>query len=70
VIAAWGMALATTERSGADAPQKDLAKGWAQLQPWLAIKAGTEREQMYVDAVRAMYESYNKTSGADDGANI
>lgn len=65
VIAAWGMALATTERSGADAPQKDLARGWAQLQPWLAIKAGTKREQMYVDAVRAMYESYNKTSGAD-----
>lgn len=65
VIAAWGIALATTERSGADAPHKDLAKGWAQLQPWLAIKAGTEREQMYVDAVRAMYESYDKTPGAD-----
>ena len=65
VIAAWGMALATTERSGADAPQKDLAKGWAQFQPWLAVEAGTEREQMYVDAVRAMYESYDKTSGAE-----
>ena len=45
VIAAWGIALSTTERSGAKAPQKDLAKGWAQLQPWLAIPAGTEREQ-------------------------
>ena len=65
VIAAWGMALSTTERSGADAPQKDLAKGWAQLQPWLAIKPGTEREQMYVDAVRAMYERYDIISGAD-----
>jgi tetratricopeptide (TPR) repeat protein len=65
VIAAWGLALATTERSGADAPEKDLAKGWAQLKPWLVIKAGSEREQMYVDAVRAMYERYDKTSGAD-----
>jgi hypothetical protein len=63
VIAAWGIALSTTERNGANAPQKDLAKGWAQLQPWLAIKAGTEREQMYVDAVRAMYEGYDQTSG-------
>ncbi len=59
------MALATTERSGANAPQKDLAKGWAQLQPWLSIKPGTEREQMYVDAVRAMYERYDTISGAD-----
>jgi tetratricopeptide (TPR) repeat protein len=63
VIAAWGVALSTTERSGADAPKKDLAKGWAQLQPWLAMKAGTEREQMYVNAVRAMYEGYDKTPG-------
>ena len=65
VIAAWGIALSTTERSGANAPRKDLAKGWAQLQPWLAIPAGTEREQMYVDAVRAMYEGYDQTSGDD-----
>jgi hypothetical protein len=65
VIAAWGIALSTTERSGANAPQKDLAKGWAQLQPWLAIPAGTEREQMYVNAVRAMYEGYDQTSGDD-----
>jgi tetratricopeptide (TPR) repeat protein len=65
VIAAWGIALSTTERSGAKAPQKDLAKGWAQLQPWLAIPAGTEREQMYVNAVRAMYEGYDQTSGDD-----
>jgi tetratricopeptide (TPR) repeat protein len=65
VIAAWGIALSTTERSGANAPQKDLAKGWVQLQPWLVIPAGTQREQMYLDAVRAMYEGYDKTSGDD-----
>ncbi|HMH11467.1 MAG TPA: hypothetical protein VK578_00010 [Edaphobacter sp.] len=64
VIAAWGMALSKTERSGANASQKDLAAGWIQLQPWLAIKAGTDREQMYVDAVRAMYERYDKTPGS------
>lgn len=60
VIAVWGMALSRTERSGAHAPQKDLAAGWTQLQPWLAIKAGTDREQMYLNAVRAMYEGYDK----------
>jgi tetratricopeptide (TPR) repeat protein len=65
VIAAWGIALATTERSGAKAPQKDLAKGWAEFRPWLAIPAGTEREQMYVNAVRAMYEGYDQTPGDD-----
>ena len=64
VIAAWGVALSTTERSGANAPQKDLANGWAELQPWLSIKAGTEREQMYVDAVHAMYEGYATVSGS------
>src|ERR1700748_2691452 len=58
VIAAWSVALSTTERNGADAPAKDLSRGWTELQPWLAVKAGTEREQMYVDAVRAMYEDY------------
>lgn len=58
VIAAWGIALSTTERAGAGAPQKDLAKGWSELQPWLSVKAGTEREQMYVNAVRAMYQDY------------
>ena len=62
-IAAWGVALSTTERSGANAPQKDLAKGWAELQPWLSIKAKTEREEMYVSAVRAMYEGYATTPG-------
>jgi tetratricopeptide (TPR) repeat protein len=31
VIAGWGIALSTTERSGANAPQKDLAKGWTEL---------------------------------------
>jgi tetratricopeptide (TPR) repeat protein len=60
VIAAWGMALSKTQRSGAHAPQKDLAAGWTQLQPWLAIKAGTDREQMYLNAVRAMYEGYDQ----------
>ncbi len=63
VIAAWGIALSNTERSGANAPQKDLARGWTQLQPWLSVKARTDREQMYVDAVRAMYEGYDKTTG-------
>ena len=63
VIAAWGVALSTTERAGANAPQKDLAKGWAELQPWLSIKAGTEREQMYLNAVRAMYQDYATVSG-------
>lgn len=64
VIAAWGVALSTTERSGANAPQKDLAKGWEELKPWLAVRAGTEREQMYVDAVRAMYEGYASVPGS------
>jgi tetratricopeptide (TPR) repeat protein len=63
VIAAWGVALSTTERSGANASQKDLAKGWSELQPWLAIPAGTEREQMYVNAVCAMFEGYDQTPG-------
>ena len=64
VIAAWGVALSTTERAGANAPQKDLAKGWKELQPWLTVKAGTEREQMYVHAVRAMYEGYSSVPGS------
>ena len=64
VIAAWGVALSTTERAGANAPQKDLAKGWAELQPWLSIKAATERERMYVDAVRALYQDYATVPGA------
>lgn len=64
VIAAWGVALSTTERDGADAPAKDLSGGWAELQPWLAVKAGTEREQMYVDAVRAMYDDYANVPGS------
>ena len=70
VIAAWGIALSTTERNGANAPQKDLAKGWAELQPWLAIPAGTEREQMYVNAVRAMYEGSIKHLVMSGGKNI
>ncbi|AXC11005.1 TPR repeat [Acidisarcina polymorpha] len=64
VIAGWGVALSTTERAGANAPPKDLAKGWAELQPWLAVRAGTEREQMYVDAVRVMYEGYADVPGS------
>jgi len=67
VIAAWGMALAKTQRNGANAPPKDLAAGWTQLQPWLAIKAGTDREQMYVNAVRAMYEGYDKIPAGQRG---
>jgi tetratricopeptide (TPR) repeat protein len=63
VIAAWGLALAETERSGADAPQKDLARGWSELEPWLGRRAGSAREQMYVDAVRAMYAGYADTPG-------
>lgn len=65
VIAGWGIALSTTERSGANAPPKDLAKGWTELQPWLSIQAGTKREQMYFDAVRAMYEGYATTPGSE-----
>lgn len=64
-IAAWGVALATTERSGANAPKKDLAEGWTELQPWLTVKAETPREQMYIDAVRAMYENSDSVSGGD-----
>jgi tetratricopeptide (TPR) repeat protein len=65
VIAAWGIALSTTERSGASAPQKDLAKGWTELEPWLSIKAGTEREQLYLNAVRAMYEGFATTPASE-----
>jgi tetratricopeptide (TPR) repeat protein len=63
-IAAWGVALSITERSGANAPRKELIQGWSELQPWLVIPAGTEREQMYIDAVRAMYEGYATVPGA------
>jgi len=63
VVAAWGVALATTERSGANAPEKDLSKGWEELQPWLAVAPHTQREQMYLDAVRAMYEGFPGVSG-------
>lgn len=69
VIAAWGVALSTTERAGANAPQKDLAKGWAELQPWLSVRAGTPREQMYVDAVQAMYQDYATVPGAKRWSN-
>lgn len=63
VIAAWGLALAETERSGANAPRQALERGWSELQPWLSRPGGTERERMYVDAVRAMYERYQNTAG-------
>ena len=64
VIAAWGVALSTTERACANAPPKDLSKGREELTPWLTVRAGTEREQMYVDAVRAMYEDYATVPGS------
>lgn len=63
VIAAWGLALAETERSGANEPQSVLQKGWKELQPWLSDPAGSERERMYVDAVRDMYEGYQTIPG-------
>src|SRR5580698_2343341 len=63
VIAAWGLALAQTERSGANAPPKALESGWNELQPWLNRPGGSERERMYVDAVRAMYQGYRDTPG-------
>ena len=63
VIAAWGLALAETERSGANAPRQALERGWSELQPWLNRPGGTERERMYVGAVRAMYEGYQDTPG-------
>jgi tetratricopeptide (TPR) repeat protein len=64
-IAAWGVALAQTQRAGANASAKLLAVGWAELQPWLAVKPGSPREQMYVNAVRAMYEGYDRLSGQE-----
>lgn len=63
-IAAWGVALAETERSGANAPPKVLVDGWKELQPWLTKPPGSAREQMYLQAVRAMYQDYEHTSGA------
>jgi tetratricopeptide (TPR) repeat protein len=64
-IAAWGVALAQTQRVGANASAKWLATGWAELQPWFAVKPGTPREQMYIDAVRSMYEGYDHISGQE-----
>jgi tetratricopeptide (TPR) repeat protein len=61
-IAAWGVALAETERSGANAPPQVLVDGWKELQPWLMKPAGSAREQMYLQAVRAMYQDYEHTS--------
>jgi len=63
VIAAWGLALAETERSGANSPEKVLKSGWDELQPWLDRPFGSERERMYLDAIRAMYEGYQNTPG-------
>ncbi len=62
-IAAWGVALAQTQRAGANASPKMLAAGWTELRPWLAIHPGTRREQMYLDAVRKMYEGYDHVPG-------
>lgn len=63
-IAAWGLALAETERQGANAPNKVLEKGWSEFEPWLRKPAGSDRERMYLDAVRAMYQGYQDTTGA------
>jgi tetratricopeptide (TPR) repeat protein len=63
-IAAWGVALAETERYGANASPKVLTDGWKELEPWLLKPAGSAREQMYLQAVRAMYQDYQHTSGA------
>lgn len=63
-IAAWGLALAETERSGAGASQKILANGWSELQPWLDRPAGSDREKMYIDAVKGMYQEYQSTAAA------
>jgi tetratricopeptide (TPR) repeat protein len=63
VIAAWGVALANTQRSGADVSAKDLAAGWKELEPWMGRTAKTEREQMYLSAVSKMYVDYEHTSG-------
>ena len=63
-MAAWGVALAETERAGANAPQKALAAGWNQLQPWLQKPAESKRERMYLGAISAMYKGYAKTPGA------
>jgi hypothetical protein len=65
VIAAWGIALAATERRGANAAPPVLAKGWKQFQPWPSKKAQTVREQMYIEAVRGMNEGYEQVSGEE-----
>jgi len=62
VIAAWGVALANTQRSGADISAKDLATGWKELSPWLGRHPKTEREGMYLSAVSKMYVDYEHTS--------
>jgi hypothetical protein len=63
VIAAWGVALANTQRSGPDISAKELAAGWKELEPWLKRPARTEREQLYVNAVSAIYVDYQNASG-------
>jgi tetratricopeptide (TPR) repeat protein len=62
VIAAWGVALANTQRSGPGIPAAQLASGWKELEPWLSKSAGTEREQMYMIAVSKMYVDYEHSS--------
>jgi tetratricopeptide (TPR) repeat protein len=63
VIAAWGVALANTQRSGPDIAAAQLASGWKELEPWLSRPAKTDREQMYMTAVSKMYDNFEKTSG-------
>lgn len=62
VIAAWGVALANTQRSGADLPAAELGVGLKELEPWLKKPPKTEREQMYLAAVSQMYVDYEHTS--------
>lgn len=65
VIAAWGMALAHTQRSGPEIASAQLLSGWNELEPWLSRHAGTDREQMYLAAVSTMYANFGQISGQD-----
>ncbi len=57
-------ALAETERRGANAPNKVLEDGWKELRGSLAVRRVQSGSSMYLDAVKAMYEGYQTTSGA------
>jgi len=62
-IAAWGVALVNTQRSGPKIAAAQLISGWKELEPWLSRRARTDREQMYVTAVCKMYENPERTTG-------